>query len=744
MKVIHLISGGDTGGAKTHIHYLLSGLSRSIDATLVCFMRGEFSDEAQELGIKTIIMDGRITAVIRQLKEMISSGSYDLIHSHGARGNFIASLLKRSCGIPVVTTVHSDPKLDYLGRPVAGLVYGTLNSHALRRADYLVGVSQSMKDLLIERGFAPNKIFTIYNGVDFSLQPECEGKLSYLRSLGCSCDEHSVVVGIAARLDPVKDVATCIRGFAYAARRHENLRLVIAGDGQQLEELKALSQELEVSDRVCFAGWINGMDSFFSSIDINTLTSLSETFPYAITEGARAKLPTVSSRVGGVPMLIEDGVTGFLFPSGDFETLGRRLDLLAGDKQLRESMGQAIYDKAKREFSVEATTRTQVEIYSEILRLESIKRRGLRNGIIICGAYGMGNSGDDAILEAIIGEVGEIAPDMPVTALSRNPKETRLKYGVDSVHMFNLFAFHSVMKRTRLYISGGGSLIQNVTSRRSLWYYLYTISAAKRLGNEVMMYGCGIGPITDSKDEPRVRDVLNRNVDVITLREPFSLSELSRFGVTKPKMLVSSDPALTLAPASRDMIDEEFKKYGLDPEGGYVCFSVRSWAGFAEKAPELALAADYVSDTLGLTPVFILINHREDGEATDAVRALMKNSAAVISSPMSSHLTIGMLSRMRAVVSMRLHALIFAASQGVPLVGVSYDPKVTAFLESLDEGYCIPFEDTSAAALRNMISKAVLRYEDKELRRRSVERLINAEALNRQMAKELLDKQDTF
>ena len=171
MKVIHLISGGDTGGAKTHIHYLLSGLSKEIDVTLVCFMRGEFSDEAEALGIPTVVLEGSIPSVLKQLKTMIREEHYDLIHSHGARGNFIASLLKGPCGLPMVTTVHSDPKLDYLARPGAALVYGTLNDHALKKADYLVGVSDSMKSLLISRGFSANEIFTIYNGVDFSVVP---------------------------------------------------------------------------------------------------------------------------------------------------------------------------------------------------------------------------------------------------------------------------------------------------------------------------------------------------------------------------------------------------------------------------------------------------------------------------------------------------------------------------------------------------------------------------------------------
>ena len=740
MKVIHLISGGDTGGAKTHIHYLLSGICKNIDAKLVCFMRGEFSDEAEALGIPTVILDGNMFGAIKYLKAMIKNEGYDIIHSHGARGNFIASMLKHACGIPIITTVHSDPELDYLGRPLAGLVYGTLNSYALRKADYLVGVSDSMRDLLIERNFPPNNIFTIYNGVDFSVEPYNEDRITYLRSLGLNAEEDSVVVGIAARLDPVKDVATLIKGFAIAEKKCPKLRLIIAGDGAELENLKSLANELGVSDKICFAGWISDINTFFAALDINTLTSLSETFPYALTEGARARLATVSSSVGGVPKLIQEGETGFLFTAGDYAALGEKLAEFALKSELRDRLGDALYEKAKKEFSVEATTQRQLDIYHEVLKREKLWKNGEKNGIVICGAYGMGNAGDDAILEAIVGEMREIDPFMPITALSRRPKETQLKYGINSMHMFDVISFRRIMRKTKLYLSGGGSLIQNVTSRRSLWYYLYTISTAKRFGNSVMMYGCGIGPIVDKRDESKVKKIINSCVDVITLRESFSLSELEYLGVNGPKLIVSSDPALSLPCAPADRIDAELKKYGLDPNGNYVCFSVRDWAGFEQKASIFAEAADYVYEKLKLTPVFILINRQEDGMAVEAVRRLMRSSATVIDEAMDSFLTIGVLSRMKTVVSMRLHGLIFAASQGIPLVGVSYDPKVTAFLSSLGEEHCIKFENLTAERLEEMIAKAVILYEDKEKRKRSVEMLVSAEALNKEWAKKLLEK----
>ena len=236
MKVIHLISGGDSGGAKTHVHSLLQNLSRRIDVTMVCFMEGPFAQEARALGIPTVVFPGRnLLRTYSALKRLIRTGGYELIHCHGARGNMMGALLRRATGLPVVTTVHSDWRLDYLGRPFSRLTYGSINAFALRRLDYRIGVSDAMTDLLISRGFDPDRLFTIYNGIDFTPRTPALSRAEYFRSVGLQADEDSVVVGIAARLNPVKDVATLVRGFALAASSCPNLRLLIAGDGDEME-----------------------------------------------------------------------------------------------------------------------------------------------------------------------------------------------------------------------------------------------------------------------------------------------------------------------------------------------------------------------------------------------------------------------------------------------------------------------------------------------------------------------------
>ena len=739
MKVIHLISGGDSGGAKTHVLSLLQNLNKVITAQLVCFRDGPFAEEARQMGIPTEIMGGNnIPRLRRQLTAYIRAGGYQLIHCHGSRANMVGALLRSSTGLPVVSTVHSDYKLDYMGRPLSRLTFGTINAWALRHLDYRIGVSDAMVDLLISRGFAPDRFYAIYNGIDFTPAPPQGDRLAYLRNLGADVDEDSVVVGIAARLNPVKDMSTLVRGFAAGYQKCKRLRLVIAGDGEEREKLGALVKELGVEKQVTFAGWISGgMDRFYAALDINALTSLSETFPYALTEGARFHLATVATAVGGIPFLIDTDVNGYLFQPGDWKTLGEHLAALGNDDQLRRQMGEKLYEKASAQFSIQKTVDTQLHIYEDILRRHSRPQTG-RDGVVICGAYGRGNAGDDAILEAILQEMRSIDPDMPVTVISKDPKSTRLTYRVRSVSRMAIPAWQSAMKKARLYINGGGSLIQDVTSRRSLWFYLHNISAAKRAGCKVQMYGCGIGPVTRENHRKLAAKVLNRNVDVITLREPNSLDELRAMGVTEPQILLTADPALTLHRASDDETDSVLLRAGIPPHGRYICFALRQWRGFEDKAPLFARAAKYAYETYGLTPVFAAVEKNQDPIAARQAAAHLDIPHYFLDDAGGAGTIIGALSRMELVVSMRLHALIFAAGQGIPLAGVVYDPKVSAFLRYIGQELFTDLDALTEENLRNMIDQAAAQASHPEAQAAAVERLQAMEHGNMEAARRLL------
>ena len=741
MKVIHLISGGDSGGAKTHVLSLLQNLNKTITAQLVCFRDGPFAEEARAMGIPTMICGGNnIPHLRRELAAYIRQGGYQLIHCHGSRANMIGALLREPTGLPVVSTVHSDYKLDYMGRPFARLTFGAINAWALRHLDYRIGVSDAMVDLLIDRGFPPDRFYAIYNGIDFTPAPSQGDRLAYLRGLGADVEENSVVVGIAARLNPVKDMSTLIRGFAEGHKSCPRLRLVIAGDGEERQKLEDLAKELGVEKEVTFAGWISGgMDRFYSALDVNALTSLSETFPYALTEGARFHLATVATAVGGIPYLIDQDVNGYLFTPGDWQTLGRYLAALGNDDALRHEMGEKLYEKASSKFSIQSTVDTQLHIYEEIIRRHNRPKRD-RDGVVICGAYGRGNAGDDAILEAILQEMRAIDPDMPITVLTKDPKATRLTYRVRTAGRMDVLTWKKAMRHAGLYINGGGSLIQDVTSRRSLWFYLHNIQAAHKAGCKVQMYGCGIGPVLREQHRKLAARVLNASVDVITLREPDSLKELQSMGVTKPEILLTADPALTLPAASEDEIDSVLLRAGIPPHGKYLCFALRNWKGFEDKAPLFAQAAKYAYETYGLTPVFAAVEKHLDPVAGRLAATGLDIPHYFLDDAGSAGTIIGALSRMQAVVSMRLHALIFAAGQGIPLAGVVYDPKVSAFLRYIGQENFLDLDALTADALKAMIDRMVSSPISPEEQAAAVQKLRQIEQVNVDTARRLLGK----
>ena len=744
MKVMHLISGGDTGGARTHVHLLLKHLNVGHEATLVCFMDGPFAQDAAALGIPTVVLEGSLPKVLRRLREMIRAGGYEIVHCHGSRGNLIGALLKPSLSIPLVSTVHSDPKLDYMGRPAARIIYGTLNQLAQRRMDYHIGVSDSMRELLIRRGFSPNRVFTIYNGVEFPDEeplPDGPDRRAFLKQVGMDVPEDSVVVGIAARMHPVKDLPTLLRAFAAARAEHPQLRLLIAGDGQDRAALEALAVQLGIRGDVCFAGWVTDMRSFYRAIDINVLTSRSETFPYAITEGARERRCVVSSRVGGVPALVKDWETGLLFDPGDADALAAHLSALAASPALRERLGETLYRKAKAEFSAAATCQRQIEIYHRILRTEERIRGGKRWGVLICGAYGMRNAGDEAILNAVVSEMRSIDPERPLAVMSRRTGETALRCGVDAIHTFDFPRILRTMRRSELYLNGGGSLLQDVTSSRSLWYYLFTLWAAKRLGCTVMMYGCGVGPIKRPGNRRLTGRIVQRCVDAVTLREENSLEELRILGVTAPEITVASDPALSLPPAPEPETDRLLEKLGIDLAGDYLCLSLRRWPGMQDKLELFAAAADYAWETYGLQPVLLSVNPVQDDRTTERLGERIRAPYILVHEPLDTAEMVGLIGRMRAVLAMRLHVLIFAASRSVPLAAVSYDPKVASFLDYLSQTNYVDYDAlTSAEQLCTLLDAAATA--DREALRRATAHIMEIESRNTETARRLLERED--
>ncbi len=708
MKILHLIRGGDSGGAKTHLFTLLDELKKYAECEVVCLIPGIFYQEILKKDVKTILFEQKNRfdlSVVAKIKDTIKKDGIDILHVHGAMANFVARFLKKQIDIPIVTTMHSDYLLDF-DTFFKKIIFTSLNVWSLRKIDYFIAVSDNFKDMLISRGFRANGIHVVYNGMDFSKVPKhITPKEEFAKIHNIRLEENVTYIGIAARFDSVKGVDVFIEGAKKLYDKNKNVRFLIAGDGPQKEQLKALSDSLGMSDVIYFLGFLNDIYGFWNFIDINCLTSWCESFPYSMLEGAAMKKPMVASNVGGISGLIRDDETGYLFEAGNAEEFAKNLDKMCKDPERRKEMGENIYNLATTTFSSPTFAKTHIDIYQKILGDFRDKKR---YDYIISGYYGYKNSGDDALLLAISNELKKQKNDVRIAVLSANPKETERLYRIDAINRFNIFKIIGALKKSKAMLSGGGSLMQDETSSKSLWYYACLLKASKKMGLKVMQISNGIGPINKKCNKNLVKKVINKYVDIITLREEKSLRELENMGVTTPKIL-TSDLAMTLEGSGIRDLKKVFESENI-PQKDYVCISMRDWKNnpkcFEE---EIAKVADYIYEKYNYGIIFIPMQYPLDLAISKRIAEKMKNPSNIISGHISTENVIGIIREAKVVLAMRLHSLIYGVSMNTPVVAIKYDPKIDGFMEYINLKHVLDVEKTDAAVLEKYCDECIER-----------------------------------
>lgn len=689
MKVLHLIGGGDEGGAKSHVLSLVQQLGNHIHVKLISLRQGPFADDAKKMGIDVeVIHSGNIFKDINSVRRIAYNGGYDILHTHGAKANMIGVFVKHQVKIPVVSTVHSDYRLDYLNSLLKMYTFGLINTVALRFIDYYIAVSYNFKEMLIKRNFPPQRIYTVYNGISFETPIELIPQEAFAKKYGFSIEQGDVFIGILARLDPVKGHTVFLDAAAKVIEKCPNAKFLIGGPGDELKPtLEKRAQKLGISDNVFFLGMVTEPYSFFDLIDINVLASYSESFPYVILEGARLKKATVSSRVGGLEDLFEHGKNGYLYTPGDSNALANHLIELILDEDKRLAFGENLYTTASENFSLQSMTATQIGIYDKICtQVAKTKKDGKAYDIAILGYYGYRNSGDDAILKSIIDRIRLKNDELSIAVFSNTPYETRTQYKVDSVHRFNLLEVPKVLSKTRLFIAGGGTLIQDGTSTRSLWYYLYMLQLARKKGASTVLLANGLGPLTKNKNRKAASKILN-NMDAITLRDSNAYDELLSLNVTKPITKIAADPALALENRDSTLGLNILKSEGIPTDKKIIALCPRKWKKVKNADKILAFIADKIVTDFNAIPVFIAMQHPNDVYFSKKVLRSMKQKGYVLTRRYNVDETLSILSNTDMIVGMRLHSLIYAANLGVPMVGLAYEQKVGFFMDSINQPY---------------------------------------------------------
>lgn len=317
------------------------------------------------------------------------------------------------------------------------------------------------------------------------------------------------------------------------------------------------------------------------------------------------------------------------------------------------------------------------------------------SSIVVSGYYGSKNAGDEAMLAAMLEVFTDLDPKIKFTVISTNPVDTAKRHGVKSINWLNIFAILKALKNADLLISGGGSLLQNVTSGRSLYYYMGILFLSVLVRTPIMLYAQGIGPVFGWLPR-KLMCWFGNHAKLITVRDKESLIELEQMHISKPFIKVTADPVLAIHSVDRNIGRHILSENKVPHTKPIVGICAREWRGLLHYKKVLADISDRITETFGVQIVFIPMQFPEDVRVAEKITAYMKSTPILLNDEYTTSELLSITGNLDMLISIRLHALIFAGVMGVPMIGMSYDPKVDRFLNSIGEKAAGNLEQTTA------------------------------------------------
>ena len=351
MRILQVTESLEVGGAERGVATLANELRARHRVSVVCLKQAGALAASLDPDIDVLCIgkrEGQDPQALWRLVQLFRQERPDVVHAHDWGTYLDVMIAARLAGVPVVVhTVH--------GRYMSGghgwlAILKRQLRHALERfvaarAGHIVCVSEPLREHVEEEvGIASTRTCTIHNGIRIDQAPLAAASL------------HAGMTFIAVgRLAPVKNFALMIRAFAAARSVDPSLTLRIVGDGPERPALESLTASLQLSGQVEFLGFRSDIDALLRSADVFLLSSTSEGIPMSILEAMRCGLPVISTDVGGVATLVEQGVTGLLVP-------------VATDRDTGRAMGAAGHDLARQRFSIDAMVEAYEQLYAQPCR----------------------------------------------------------------------------------------------------------------------------------------------------------------------------------------------------------------------------------------------------------------------------------------------------------------------------------------------------------------------------------------
>jgi glycosyltransferase involved in cell wall biosynthesis len=353
IRVVRVIARLNVGGPALHVTYLAEGLAgRGYETTLIAgdVARGEESMEAiaAHAGVEIVRLPGlardvspvRDLTAVRELAAVLRRIRPDVVHTHTAKAGAVgrmAALLTRPRPV-VVHTFHGHVLRGYFG--TAGtLVFRAVETGLARVSDRLIAVSPQVRDELVGLRVAPAAKFEVVRlGIDLERRVAFDGDPAEVRRR-IGIPPGRFVVGWFGRMTAVKRTADLLDMLAALRERGVDALLLLVGDGTDRDDLERAAHRRGLARSVVFLGYQEDVAAWYAACDAVALTSANEGTPVTLIEALAAGRPVVSTAVGGVPDVVENGETGFLVRPGDTHALAERLALLADDPALAARMG---------------------------------------------------------------------------------------------------------------------------------------------------------------------------------------------------------------------------------------------------------------------------------------------------------------------------------------------------------------------------------------------------------------------
>lgn len=363
----------------------------------------------------------------------------------------------------------------------------------------------------------------------------------------------------------------------------------------------------------------------------------------------------------------------------------------------------------------------------------------MRNKILLSGYFGFENLGDEAILYSIVEELKKIE-GVEIVALSANPQRTTEKFGIRAADRMKIPVLWREIKNCDLFISGGGSLLQDVTSNRSLKYYLILLKIAKSyFGKKVMVYAQGIGPINDPKNRKKTAKILNL-MDTISVRDEESKKELLDMGVIKD-IKVTADTVFLLDTPDKIRGKDCLQRMGVDLEKKTIGISIRKWKTYdTEIVRVLKKTIEYLQSK-DLNILLLPFHHPGDLEISQTVFKDLKSTenVFVLRDQLTEREMLSVIANTDIMLSMRLHGLIFGVVCNSYPVGISYDPKIDALMQEIGMPAPVSVEELSFSTLSRQLDDAIENMAARKTQTEQVAKKMKEKAMkNIELVKELL------